>query len=257
MNACVFELRIARLLEDDLRSEERDELESHLEDCPSCRHLLSAVAGDLRLDDWRRHQQDEGVDPSFQRMVERLSRLPTPGDLEPFASRVLPLHGHHDTFPDLPGYELLRIVGHGGMGVVYEARQLGLNRTVAIKLIAAGWTDTVVRERFRREVQALARLKHPGIVQVFDASEHQGRPFLVMEWIDGGNLADLLSVERLSPREATALVAALALALHSAHEQGIIHRDLKPSNVLLSRPPDDAETAAGRGSCPGSATSAW
>jgi eukaryotic-like serine/threonine-protein kinase len=136
----------------------------------------------------------------------------------------------------VPGYEILGELGRGGMGVVYRARQTGLKRVVALKMVLAGGRagpDQVAR--FRAEAEAVAGLRHPGIVQVFDIGEYEGRPYFSMEFVDGPSLAQELARELPPPRTAAAVVAGLAVAVHAAHQQGVIHRDLKPGNILLGK----------------------
>jgi WD40 repeat protein/serine/threonine protein kinase len=139
--------------------------------------------------------------------------------------------------PEVPGYELLGELGRGGMGVVYKAREVALNRVVALKMILAGaHASAADRNRFKREAEAVAALHHAGIVQIFHVGEHAGQPFLVLEYVDGGNLADRIGDGDLLPvREAAAVVEQLATAMQYAHDQGVIHRDLKPANILLSK----------------------
>jgi serine/threonine-protein kinase len=138
-------------------------------------------------------------------------------------------------FPQLPGYEILSVLGHGGMGVVYQARQIALKRLVALKMIlTGGHAGPDERDRFRAEAEAVARLQHPNIVQVYETGEHKGRPFFSLEYVAGGSLALRLAEKPLAPREAAALVQTLARAMHYAHEHGVVHRDLKPANVLLA-----------------------
>jgi len=144
----------------------------------------------------------------------------------------------------IPGYEILGELGRGGMGVVYKARQLKLNRLVALKMILAGANaDPQQLERFRAEAEAVARLQHPYIVQIYEISEHNGCPFFSLEYVDGGTLAQKLTGAPQPPRLAAHLVRLLALAMHSAHQKGIIHRDLKPGNVLLATPAEHVSGA--------------
>jgi hypothetical protein len=139
----------------------------------------------------------------------------------------------------IPGYEIVKELGSGGMGVVYQARQLALKRTVALKMIlGAGHAGLAQRQRFKAEAEAVARLQHPHIVQVFEVGEHQGLPFCALEFVEGGSLDKRLgsadSPTPLPPVEAARLVATLADAMHLAHSRNIVHRDLKPANILLT-----------------------
>jgi eukaryotic-like serine/threonine-protein kinase len=137
--------------------------------------------------------------------------------------------------PAVPGYETVRELGRGAMGVVYEARQLALGRRVALKVILAGaHAGPDERRRFRGEAEAIARLVHPHIVQVHEVGEHRGLPYFSLEFCPGGSLEKKLQGTPLPAQEAAALVARLAGAMHAAHERGIVHRDLKPANVLLA-----------------------
>lgn len=135
----------------------------------------------------------------------------------------------------VPGYEDVVEIGRGGMGVVYRARQVGLNRRVALKMILTGvHADAEELQRFRLEAEAVARLEHPNIVRIYEVGELDGRPFFALEYVDGGTLEERLAHTPQPPREAAALVEKLARAMHFAHQRGIVHRDLKPANVLLS-----------------------
>ncbi len=140
----------------------------------------------------------------------------------------------HEPLPAIPGYEILRVIDRGGMGVVYEARQLKLGRIVAVKMISVARLRPKFVTRFRVEAEAAARLQHPNFVQIFEINEVNGRPFFSMEYVSGGSLADLLTRQALPVRQAAELVETLARAVHAAHECGIVHRDLKPSNVMLT-----------------------
>jgi WD40 repeat protein len=137
--------------------------------------------------------------------------------------------------PTLPGYEILGELGRGGMGVVYKARQIGLNRLVALKVILDGTHASAPDlHRFRTEAEAIARLQHPHIVQIHEIGEHEGRPFFSLEFCPGGSLDKKLAGNPLTAHEAARLVALLAQAMHTAHEAGVVHCDLKPANVLLA-----------------------
>jgi WD40 repeat protein len=138
--------------------------------------------------------------------------------------------------PAVPGYAIEGELGRGGMGVVYKARHLALKRTVALKMILAGG-HAGPREltRFRTEAEAVARLQHRNIVQIYEVGEAEGRPFLSLEFVEGGSLASRLDGTPLPARAAAGLVQTLAQAVHYAHEQGVVHRDLKPANILLVR----------------------
>jgi WD40 repeat protein len=133
------------------------------------------------------------------------------------------------------GYELLDELGRGGMGVVYKARQIGLGRIVALKMIlAGGHAGPVEHARFKTEAEAIARLHHPGIVQVYEVGEHFGKPYFSLEFCEGGGLDRMLAGSPLPPRTAAELAEVMARAMHVAHQAHVVHRDLKPANVLLT-----------------------
>jgi WD40 repeat protein len=147
----------------------------------------------------------------------------------------------------IEGYHILGELGRGGMGVVYKARQVGLNRLVALKMILAG-PHAGPRDlaRFRQEAEAAARLHHPNIVQVHAVGEAAGQPFFVLEYVEGGSLAHRLRGDPQPVRVAARLVETLARAVHYAHQNHVVHRDLKPANILLaslSREPGVCATA--------------
>jgi WD40 repeat protein/tRNA A-37 threonylcarbamoyl transferase component Bud32 len=148
-----------------------------------------------------------------------------------------PTPGVFGSLPELPGYDVLRRLGGGGMGVVYEARDRQLSRRVAIKMLREGDRDAAQRARLLSEARAAASLNHPHIVQLFAVGEQHGCPYLVMELVEGPTLARLK--QRLTPHDAARLVMLLAQAVQAAHDRRIIHRDLKPSNVLLAPPAAD------------------
>src|SRR5690349_11306994 len=147
------------------------------------------------------------------------------------AGRALP--------PSFGDYELLHEIARGGMGVVYKARQLSLNRTVAVKMILAGpFTGKQFVQRFRGEAAAAGLLKHPNIVSIHEIGMHDDRHFFSMDHVEGQNLAQLVGARPLPCEKAARYVKLIAEAIHYAHEQGILHRDLKPSNVLVEAATD-------------------
>ncbi|HEX3147121.1 MAG TPA: serine/threonine-protein kinase [Gemmataceae bacterium] len=139
-----------------------------------------------------------------------------------------------DAPPTIPGYQILDVLGRGGMGVVYKARQVRTDRVVALKV--PGYLDLETRVRFTIEAQAAARVSHPNVVQVYEVGEHDGKPFLALEYVDGGTLASRLTGAPFPPRSAAALTETLARAVGAAHSHGVVHRDLKPANILLQSP---------------------
>jgi WD40 repeat protein/serine/threonine protein kinase len=164
------------------------------------------------------------------------------GDVVPFGDLTV------DFAPPLvPGYEILEEVGRGGMGVVYKALQLSLNRPVALKMILAGsHAGTTERERFRREAEAVATLQNQHIVQIFEIGEANGHLYLALEFVDGGSLAQNLAGMKWQAREAAELIEVIARAVQFAHNHGIVHRDLKPGNILLTGGRKAKQTGSGK-----------
>ena len=137
--------------------------------------------------------------------------------------------------PVIPGYEIEELLGRGGMGVVYRARHLTLKRDVAVKMILAGDLATPEQcDRFRSEAEAVARLQHPNIVQIYEVGTVHGVPFAALELVTGGTLAERLSAAPPPRATAAALIRTLAETIHYAHQRGVVHRDLKPANILLA-----------------------
>lgn len=135
-----------------------------------------------------------------------------------------------------PKLEILRLIGHGGMGFVYQARQPDLDRMVALKILSPALRrDPAFEERFAREARVLGKLKHPNIVTLYEHGESGGYFYLMMEYVDGVNLRQAMSAGRFTPEQALAIVPAICDALQSAHAQGVWHRDIKPENILLDK----------------------
>src|SRR5438445_12520927 len=178
--------------------------------CPEC--FMKVGLGTATVDD------SAGAPPP--QIKERRFIPPTPGQLAP-------------RFPQL---QILGLIGQGGMGAVYKARQQQLDRLVALKILPAEVShDPAFAERFTREARALARLNHPNIVTVYDSGQTDGFYYFLMEFIDGATLRHLLAAGKLAPREALAIVPQVCDALQYAHDQGVVHRDIKPENILLDR----------------------
>ncbi len=138
--------------------------------------------------------------------------------------------------PTVDGYEILDELGRGGMGVVYKARQIKLDRIVALKMVLAGahaGPDQLAR--FHTEAQAVAHLQHPNIIQIYEVGEQSGLPFFALEFVDGGSLSDKCAGKPQPVNEAAQLMETLSRAMHHAHQHNVVHRDLKPLNILLTK----------------------
>ena len=133
-----------------------------------------------------------------------------------------------------PDYELMGELGRGGMGVVYKARHRRLNRLVALKMIRGAYVDEIQLVRFKIEAEAVATLRHPNILQIYDIGEYSGSPYVALELLEGGSLFDKLRTALLPPRQAAEWMVPLVMAMDTAHKAGIVHRDLKPANILFS-----------------------
>jgi WD40 repeat protein/serine/threonine protein kinase len=218
MTSCPQNLE--RFLADDVNDGERTEIERHVETCRRCQEQLEQLTA------------YEGANWPV---------LPVPWDdsQRPPEELALPRAG----VPAIPGYEIVRELGHGGQSVVYLACHGRLKRQVALKVIRPGAeTNHSDLARFRVEAEAMARLKHPNIIPIYAVGEHEGRTYFVMEYAAGGSLRDRLDDRPQPPDLPVRLILTLAHAMHYAHQRGVIHRDLTPGNVLLAAP---AEPPAG------------
>src|SRR5206468_12090674 len=143
---------------------------------------------------------------------------------------------HEEPVAAFPQLEILELIGQGGMGFVFKARQRKLERLVALKILPRSLAaDPAFAERFTREGRVLARLSHPNIVTIHDFGQANGFFYLLMEFVDGVNLRQALRVGRFTPEQALAIVPPVCEALQYAHEHGIVHRDIKPENLLLDK----------------------
>jgi hypothetical protein len=226
---------VGRLSEDTLEA-----VAGHLAGCRRCTELLGTL--DDRDDRLTRNLGSPGPrspywdEPECGRLeaaARAIAASSQPTRAEPAPAATAP--NREPPFPRAFGrYELLAKLGRGGMGIVYQARQLPLKRAVALKVLTAGaHAGPDERARFQREGEAITRLCHANIILVHDFGEHDGQPYFSMELAEGGNLSARLAGAPLPARQAAALVRTLARAIQHAHEHGVIHRDLKPSNILL------------------------
>jgi serine/threonine protein kinase len=233
MITCPESEQLALLLAEELFGPESEQVESHVQTCRRCQEALTGLCNDATTPEAPAAAATADFEPRPE-FMHRLRKMAPPDESSPALPPPAP-PPRQPAGPDVPGYEVLGELGRGGMGVVYKARQISLNRTVALKMIlAGGHASEAERRAFRTEAEAVARLQHPGIIQVHEVGDSSGTPYLVLEYVPGGSLADCLDGTPLPPRDAAELLRSLADAVHYAHGQGIIHRDLKPANILLS-----------------------
>jgi predicted Ser/Thr protein kinase len=231
---CPSRNALERLLAESLPEREYQAVEAHVESCRACQDALQQM---LTEPGTSPSSCADGAPPATdslpgadQALLEHLKRHPETDD----RPTLIEANREAAEAPAVSGYEVLEELGRGGVGVVYRARQLGLGRVVALKVLLHGaQAGTAERRRFQTEAEALARMQHPHIVQVFEVGEHGGLPYLAMEFVDGPSLAQAAEHAPQPARDAARLVEILARAVHAAHDKGVIHRDLKPANVLL------------------------
>ena len=189
--------------------------------CPQCQQPLSADAPD-------------GLCP--QCLMKAASGPPPSAAGDGLPGDIIDIADPAEVAKKLPQFEILELLGRGGMGVVYKARQVNLDRIVALKILPpldAQSPDFIAR--FTREARALAKLNHPNIVNVYDFGETNGLYYIIMEFVDGANLRQLFQTRKLTSAEALAIVPKICDALEYAHEEGLVHRDIKPENLLLDK----------------------
>jgi serine/threonine protein kinase len=235
-------------LEYRLRAGESARVEEYLARYPELTDDPNVILELIASEHEFRRRRDPGLALSefFQRFPQYRAELPGHIGRVTIDGRDIPrglTDQRAEAMPEVVGYEVLGLLGRGGMGIVYEARQLGLDRTVALKMALAGFqAGPKDLARFRAEAAALARLQHPNIVQIYDVGETAGRPYFAFEFVAGGSLAHYLRGTPQPVRPAAQFVEILARAVQAAHANGVIHRDLKPANILLR---DERERAMG------------
>ncbi len=245
MDRCPSPERLEQLLDESLGGADHDAVSAHVGACPRCQEALERLTADAAGVAAAAPQHGASPTPPAgptSAFFSRLKQSPPPS--ASFSSGKILGDGSSAgrdrpaapvAPPAVAGYEILGELGRGGMGVVYRARQLGLNRLVALKMVLAGrHAGPKDLARFRQEAEAAARLHHPNIVQIFDIGEAEGCPYFALELVEGGSLVRRLRGDPQPVQPAARLVETLARAIHYAHRQGIVHRDLKPANVLLS-----------------------
>ena len=225
---CPFPSDLARFQLGAMGDSDIDAIGRHLEDCVECQLKLANTEALDSLTEGLQ-QVDESTlecDPNDARVIEAV---------EGWAGRLPYGSPREYELPRIEGYEVLEVLGRGGMGIVYKARDLKLKRTVALKMMRIDSpVDPRVLPRFRIEAEAVARLQHPNIVQIHEVGETEGYPYCALEFIEGENLAKKLKGGPLPIIEAARLVESIARAMHLAHSRNIVHRDLKPANILLT-----------------------
>ena len=221
--------QLDRLVTEQLDSAEDATLTRHVEECASCQAALEKLSEGEAA--WQAPRSAETEEPASESVIRRLKERSPEETVTLWSS-----HPKDQNLPCVPGYEVLEEVGCGGMGVIYRARQLGLNRVVALKMIRAGaLRDSHALARLRTEASAVARLHHPNIVQIYEVGEHAGQPYLSLEFVDGGSLRQRLDGTPRPASDAAELIETVASAVDAAHRRGIVHRDLKPANILLQK----------------------
>jgi len=244
MSLCPTDDELARLLADALSTDVHAALVQHVETCAACQASLARLTEIFNQDSWRRAKTAPQFSDAEEAMLQRWKRLrasssessghaASPTVALPRGNRTTP-RGDDAQWPNVPGFEILGVLGRGGMGVVYKATQIALQRVVALKMVR-DWTNAREKEliRFRAEAEVIAQLHHPNIVQIFDVGAVENRPYFVLEYVAGGSLAEYLAGTPQPARQAAQFVEILARAVEAAHANGVVHRDLKPGNILL------------------------
>jgi eukaryotic-like serine/threonine-protein kinase len=257
MSFCPGDERLVRLLEEQLDRRELADIEEHLEQCDQCQETLEGLTRErFSVAGWHPwsdpdHAPEGPPDSSFDgsslsfdreeeeiRVVRSKRRRPSKAPRTGHSSTLPSGFGSGsslDEFPEVDGYEILGRLGQGGMGVVYRARQHGLERLVALKMIRGGPHAAPEHlARFKIEARSVARLRHPNVVQIFDVGQAGGLPFVALELLEGGSLEARVAGTPQPERSSAEILVTLASAIGAAHRAGVVHRDLKSANVLYS-----------------------
>ena len=255
MSRCPTLRDLEHWLDEELNDDRQDALTRHIGDCAHCQATLERLTEKtcvLPGDFLSLEPPSSGADSSSAFLAELKKSPPSVKTVAaPAPGLGLPAPCATE-FPTVAGYEMLGELGRGGMGVVYKARHLALNRLVALKMILNGpHTGPKDLQRFRQEGEAVARLHHANIVQIFDIGASEDRPYFVLEYIEQGSLAQRLRGDPQPIKPTVRLLETIARATHFAHQQQIVHRDLKPANILLRKrdpmdppPPENEESGA-------------
>jgi WD40 repeat protein/serine/threonine protein kinase len=250
MNRCPSEGELEGLLNESLDDPRQRTLSLHIAECARCQASLERLTEDAQASHYTSRLLTLSASGQISNSVTQPEFLTGLKQRLPAANRkrigvsgkpadARPKGGSRQagaiTEPTVPGYEILGELGRGGMGVVYKARQVGLNRLVALKMILAGaHAGPKDLARFRHEAEAVARLRHSNIIQIFDVGESEGRQYFALEFMEGGSLVHKLQGDPQPLFAAAALIETVARAVHFAHQSNIVHRDLKPANILLT-----------------------
>ncbi len=232
-----MQMRLDSFLAGQLDAADESLVENHVDGCPHCQRRLDELTMDSVHAPHLAAAGDHIEEPLTPRLRQSVaaaysSELATCNGAEA-ADRTKPESRRSaEEWPSVPGYDVVSVLGRGGLGVVYRANDQRLKRPVALKIIRVQATPDE-RERLQREAEALATLRHPGVVQIYEIGENAGRPFLALEYVAGGSLSRFAAGKPQPPRASARVVATLAETIHMAHEHGLVHRDLKPANVLL------------------------
>src|ERR1022692_3053032 len=260
MRECPSAEQLEKFLDGQVDEDERQSLSHHIDGCHSCQAVLESMtaptsfasASVVLQRSMTSLPETSAADAKFlaklkENRPRRSSRSDTVRGNESSEAGPPPSDSRAMKFPTIAGYEILAELCRGGMGVVYKARHVGLDRLVALKMILAGpHAGSKEQLRFRQEAEAVARLRHANLIQIYDIGESDGCSYLALEYIEGATLAHVLRGTPQPIQAAARLVEILAEAIHYAHQQGIVHRDLKPANILLEGykvSPDGARAA--------------